>query len=75
MLVRAGLARDGRAATEDVEEDSVESGGDTADVHLHVNLSWHSQGLRREVTAINVFRTVLSNRPIPEQRENEGHTL
>jgi hypothetical protein len=75
MSVRAGPARDRRAATEDVGEGPAESEEDTAEVHLHASLSLHSQGLRRDVTAIHKFRTVFGNKLIPEQRVNEGHTL
>ena len=60
MSVRTGPASDGCAAMHNVEEDS-------AEVHLHVSLSRHSQGLRRDVTMKNKFRTVLSDGPIPEQ--------
>ena len=66
MSLCVGPARDGWAATEDIGNDSAGAGGDIAELHLHVSLSWHSQGLRREVTTINKSGTVLSNKPIPE---------
>jgi hypothetical protein len=56
MSVRAGPASDGCAATEDVGEDSAEPEEEGAKVHLHVSVSLHSQGLRREVTAKIKFR-------------------
>ena len=75
MSLCAGPARVGCAATEDIGNDSVEAGGDIAELHLHLSLSWHSQGLRRDVTTINKSGAVLSNKPILEQRANERLTL
>lgn len=53
MSVRTGPASAGCVAIRNIRGDSLESEEDTAEVHLHVNLSRHSQGLRRDATMKN----------------------